>query len=206
MSRRGARGVRVIAGTARGRRLVVPDGEHVRPTKDIVREAVFSALDARDRLVGATVLDLFAGSGALAIEALSRGAARAVLVERDRAALAAIEANVDALDLRDRVRVVASDAHRFLRAAPPSYAPFDLVYVDPPYATSNDDVGPSLGALESQGWLVRDALAVVEQPARGAFDAPGPWSCEWQRTFGDTLVAFYRREWLPEQLERRELA
>src|SRR5882762_5905261 len=107
------RGLRVIAGSARGRRLIAPEGESVRPTKDIAREAMFSALDARGALDGAAVLDLYAGTGALAIEALSRGAAAAVLVERDRAALAAIEANLEVLSDGERVDVVARDVGRF---------------------------------------------------------------------------------------------
>src|SRR5215475_16071570 len=107
-----SRGVRVIAGSARGRRLVVPDGDHVRPTKDMVREALFSALDARGAIVDAYVLDLYAGSGALGIEALSRGAERATLDERNRRAIEAINANLDALGFEDRTRVVALDATR----------------------------------------------------------------------------------------------
>src|SRR5919197_5160306 len=95
MAQRGGRGVRVIAGTARGRRLSVPPGNEVRPTKDRVSESVFSALDARDVIADALVLDLYAGTGALAIEALSRGAARAVLVERSRSAAATARLNLD---------------------------------------------------------------------------------------------------------------
>src|ERR1700704_4875310 len=127
------RGLRVIAGTARGRRLVAPEGDQVRPTKDIAREAMFSALDARGALDGANVLDLYAGTGALAIEALSRGAAAAVLVEWDRSALEAIRSNVQVLREDVRVAVVARDVARFMAGGPPPEAPFDLVFVDPPY-------------------------------------------------------------------------
>ena len=134
-------GLRVIAGSMRGRRLIVPAGDRVRPTKDIVREAVFSALDARGAIVDAVVLDLYSGTGALAIEALSRGATRAVLVERDRAALDAIGHNLDLLELGDRTRVVRADVVSFLHGPPPREAPFDLVFADPPYDTTDDEVG-----------------------------------------------------------------
>jgi 16S rRNA (guanine966-N2)-methyltransferase len=188
------RGVRVIAGSARGRRLVVPEGDQVRPTKDMVREAMFSALDARGALVDAFVLDLFAGSGALAIEAMSRGAERAVLVERDPRALDAIQANLDTLGFDEAAKVVAMDANRFVRAAPPADAPFDLVFIDPPYnATGDEEVVELLSALEAPGWLAADAIVTVERPVRRSASAPGNWQIGWERTFGDTLMLFYWR-------------
>ncbi len=190
---RAARGIRVIAGSARGRRLVTPAGDHVRPTKDMVREAMFSALDARGALVGASVLDLFAGSGALAIEALSRGAERAVLVERDRAALHAITTNVTTLGLDERARVVASDVARFLAGPPPAEAPFDLVVADPPYDAPDPAVTAMLEALGAPGWLAADALVSVERPPRHPVEMPPGWSRGWERVFGDTLLAFCHR-------------
>src|SRR5436190_17141809 len=156
------RGVRVIAGSARGRRLVVPEGDHVRPTKDMVREAMFSALDARGAIVDAFVLDLFAGTGALAIEALSRGAERAVLVEHDQLARGAIASNLKTLGFDDAAKLVGIDAKRFVHGAPPADAPFDLVFIDPPYnATGDDDVVELLTALEAPGWLAADAIVTV---------------------------------------------
>ncbi|HWS45062.1 MAG TPA: 16S rRNA (guanine(966)-N(2))-methyltransferase RsmD [Acidimicrobiia bacterium] len=193
-SRRGARGMRVIAGTARGRRLVTPAGDDVRPTKDMVREAMFSALDARDAVVGATVLDLYAGSGALAIEALSRGATRAVVVEHSRAAVDAINANVELLALGERLRLVAGDVGRFLAGGPPAEAPFGLVMADPPYGTTDETVTSMLVALARPGWVAADAIVTVERPARRPVEAPPGWSCGWERTFGDTLLAFLFRE------------
>jgi 16S rRNA (guanine966-N2)-methyltransferase len=175
----------------RGRRLTVPAGEGVRPTKDIVREAVFSALDARAAIVDAVVLDLYAGSGALAIEALSRGAERAVLVERDRVALDAIAHNLDTLDLGDRARVSRADVVSFLAGPPPSEAPFDLIVADPPYDTSDEEVGALLGSLVGPGWLASEALVAVERPVRSAVDPPNGLRACWERTFGDTLVTFY---------------
>jgi 16S rRNA (guanine966-N2)-methyltransferase len=183
-------GIRVIAGSARGRRLVVPAGDDVRPTKDSVREAVFSALGARGRLVGASVLDCFAGSGALAIEALSRGAASAVLVERSAAAVAASTTNVEALGLAARARVVRGAARAVVTGPPPKEAPFDLVFVDPPYATTDEEVSAFLVSLIGSGVLDADALVVVERPARAAVVAPEGSEVVWQRVFGDTLVAF----------------
>src|SRR5688572_24323189 len=124
--------LRVIAGSAGGRRLVAPPGTTARPTTDRVKESLFGAL-GDDLLVGAAVLDLYAGSGALAIEALSRGAAGAVLVEQDRAAGAAIEQNLGATNFADRARLVRSDVERVLDGPVPSEAPFRLVFLDPPY-------------------------------------------------------------------------
>lgn len=184
------RGLRVIAGENRGRRLVSPLGNDVRPTKDIVREAMFSALDSRQVVVDANVLDLYAGSGALAIEALSRGAHRAVLVDRDRAALSAIRANVDVLGLEATTRVVAQDVRQFLGGSPPAEAPFDLVFADPPYDTSDETVTEMLTALTAPGWLAAGALISVERPVRHPVTAPADWSTGWERAFGDTLLTF----------------
>jgi 16S rRNA (guanine966-N2)-methyltransferase len=182
--------LRVIAGSLRGRRLVAPVGEAVRPTKDMVREAVFSALDARGAIRDTAVLDLYAGTGALAIEALSRGAARAVLVERDSAALAAIEQNIAQLDLGTRGRVVRLDVARFIAGAPPPEAPFGLVLADPPYDTSDAAAGGLIAPLAAPGWLAPGALVVVERPVRSGIDVPDGFRACWERTFGDTLVFF----------------
>jgi 16S rRNA (guanine966-N2)-methyltransferase len=172
---------------------VAPAGEAVRPTKDIVREAMFSALGARGVVVDATVLDLYAGSGALAIEALSRGADRAVLVERDRAALASIRVNIETLGLAGRAVVVAQDVVRFLVAPAPRAAPFDLVLADPPYDTTDEGVTALLEALDRPGWLTPDAVVTVERPARHPVRFPPGWSCGWERSFGDTLLSFCSR-------------
>ena len=171
----------------------MPEGDLVRPTKDMVREAMFSALDARGALVDAFVLDLFAGSGALAIEAMSRGAERAVLVEHDRAALDAINANLATLGFDDAAKVVAIDANRFVRGTPPADAPFDLVLIDPPYNATDEDVVGLLTALEAPGWLAADAIVTMERPVRHSPNAPGDWQIGWERTFGDTLILFYWR-------------
>ena len=194
--------MRVIAGSARGRRLVTPSGDQVRPTKDIAREAMFSALDARGALDDAMVLDLYAGTGALAIEALSRGAAAAVLVERDRAALDAIRVNVqvlpgvssvetsDAASNGTPVDVIARDVGRFLAGGPPPDAPFDLVFVDPPYDTPDEDITALLASLLAPGWLAPGSIVSVERPVRHPVVVPSGLSNRWERSFGDTLLTF----------------
>jgi len=184
------KGLRVIAGSARGRKLLTPVGDRVRPTKDMVREAMFSALDARGALVDARVLDLFAGTGALGIEALSRGAAFAEFVERDRAALDVIRTNLQTLVLDDRARVSANDATRVLRGPPPSSAPFDLVLVDPPYEMADEHVTELLVALETPGWLTPDAIVTIERPVRHPIAVPHGWHTGWERAFGDTVLSF----------------
>jgi 16S rRNA (guanine966-N2)-methyltransferase len=184
------RGLRVIAGSARGRRLVAPEGDQVRPTKDIAREAMFSALDARGALDETRVLDLYAGTGALAIEALSRGAAAAVLVEWDRSALAAIRENLEVLEPGTATEVVARDVGRFLAAGPPAGDPFDLVFMDPPYETPDDVITDQLATLTAPGWLAPGAIVSVERPRRHPVVAPPGLSNGWERTFGDTLLSF----------------
>jgi 16S rRNA (guanine966-N2)-methyltransferase len=184
------RGLRVIAGSARGRKLASPAGEAVRPTKDIVREAMFSALDARGAIVDAVVLDLFAGSGALGIEALSRGAATAVLVEQNREALASIRLNLDVLSFVDRARVAPTDVSRFLRAPVPAEAPFDLVFVDPPYDTPDEQVTATLAMLCTPEWLAPDGIVTVERSVHTPVVVPDGLTNGWNRTFGDTLLTF----------------
>ncbi|MDZ4825833.1 MAG: 16S rRNA (guanine(966)-N(2))-methyltransferase RsmD [Actinomycetota bacterium] len=186
------RGIRVIAGSERGRRLVVPPGDSVRPTKDIVRESMFNALDSRRRLVDAAVLDLFAGTGALGIEALSRGAASAVFVERDRNAISAIETNLDTLGLADRGRVVRSDVGAVLGGALPRETPFDVVLIDPPYDCGDEEIATVLRALRGPGWLAEDAMVSVERRTKPRSDVPDDVVIEWERAFGDTLVRFLK--------------
>ena len=180
---------RVIAGEAGGRRLVVPKGERVRPTADRVKESVFSALGTR--LESARVLDLYAGTGALAVEALSRGAAMAVLVERDREALTAIATNLEATGMGP-ARVVRGDVVAVLGGPPPAEGPFDLVLADPPYELGDDAVAEVLGRLAAGGWLAPGAVVVIERPA-GAARPPG-WVSTWERCYGDTLVWFLQAE------------
>jgi 16S rRNA (guanine966-N2)-methyltransferase len=182
---RGSKRLRVIAGAVGGQRLTVPDT--VRPTTDRVRESVFGALGARVEDAG--VVDVYAGSGALAIEALSRGAVRALLIERSPVAVAAIRRNLERTGLSGRARVVASSAGRALRRPVPPEAPFDLAFLDPPYETPADAVGADLALLATPGWLAPGATVVVERPGREEPPpAPEGWLVGWRRDYGDTLV------------------
>ncbi|GIU89415.1 MAG: methyltransferase [Acidimicrobiia bacterium] len=190
---RAPRAPRVIAGSARGRRLLVPHGLDVRPTKDVVREAVFSALDARGRVVDAAVLDCYAGSGALAIEALSRGARSAVLVESDTRAASAIEQNLTLLGFDDRARLLRGDVRRVLGGPPPREAPFGLVFADPPYAYRDGEIDSFLDAIVHSRWCAPDVLVVLERPATADVEAPSGFGIGWERRFGDTLVVFLER-------------
>ena len=184
MAARG-RGLTITAGIHRGRRLRVPPG--VRPTTDRVRAAAFDALQGPPP---ERVLDLYAGSGAFGIEALSRGAGYACFIERSRRAASVIRQNLDLLDLRDNARIVVADARR---GAPAPEAPFGLVFADPPYA---DD--PWLGLfdmLETPGVLTLDARVVSETSSRsGAPLAPYGWHCLKVRRHGDTTFAIFARE------------
>jgi 16S rRNA (guanine966-N2)-methyltransferase len=172
--------VRVVAGAFKGRTLQAPRGQRTRPTADRVREAVFSMLGPVD---GLRVLDLFAGSGALAIEALSRGAAEAVLVERDPRALAAIERNLEATGAVATVR--RRDVLAWLRDSPPG--PFDLVFADPPYDAASRlaaPLGEELPKVVSDG-----ARIVIESDKRMPLELPLPLQRE--RTYGDTRIGVY---------------
>ena len=150
--------MRVVAGELRGRKLVAPAGDTTRPTTDKVRQAVFNSLESMGVVTDAEVLDLFAGSGAMGVEALSRGAAHCTFVERDRAAVAALRANIAALGLADRTTVVVADAWSW----PGIGRPFDLVIVDPPYDFAAwDDL---LGRIEAP-YVVCEAAREVPAPA-----------------------------------------
>ncbi len=176
--------MRVIAGELKGRRLVAPRGWKVRPTSDRVREAVFSALG---EIGGARVLDLYSGTGALAIEALSRGAATAVLVDRDtRAALG----NVERLGLRERVELVRSDVGRWVASRGPDVDArrFDLVFVDAPYRLA-DRVGQALDTHLPQ-LLASGGRAVIESGAGRPLRIESLEQLR-QRRYGGTDVAFY---------------
>lgn len=178
----------MIAGEAGGLRLTAPKGTRTRPTADRVKEALFAALGP-GRLLGAEVLDLYAGSGSLAIEALSRGAAGALLVDRDPLAVDAIRRNLRSTGLKDRARVQRRGVGSVVRGRPPTDAPFDLVFLDPPYDEPGARLGEVLGALAAPGWLAPDATVMVERSASsGPPPVPGGWGVTWSRVYGDTLV------------------
>lgn len=179
--------MRIVAGEWRGRSLVAPPGEATRPTADRLRQAVFDMLAhapwaGRATLENAVVLDAFAGTGALGLEALSRGAASASFVERDRAALAALRANIAACRAESRCTVVPGDATR-----PPPGRPCTLVFLDPPYGKSL--VPAALSALTAAGWLAEDALIVAET---GRDEAPPTEHPLAERIHGAGRVSFWR--------------
>jgi 16S rRNA (guanine966-N2)-methyltransferase len=175
--------VRVIAGELGGRRFAAPRGARTRPTSDRVREALFSMLGD---VAALRVLDLFAGSGALGIEALSRGAASATFVERSPPALAALRANVASLGLDERARIVAGDALTALRAP----AKYDLVFLDPPYATAATFEGAL--ARELPALLAPGGRVISESDRRAPLELALPLSRE--RRYGDTMIRIHELE------------
>jgi 16S rRNA (guanine966-N2)-methyltransferase len=183
--------VRIVAGLAKGRRLVAP-ASGTRPTSDRAREALFNSLAATLRLDGARVLDLYAGTGAVGLEALSRGAAEAVFVETRRAALDALRRNIEAVGLPGAT-VVARPVGTFLAAEPEQ--PFDLVFADPPYELDNVALDGVLRTLAQRGWLGADGYLVVERAARSG---PPPMpeafiTTERERRYGDAVLWYGRR-------------
>ncbi|MEV5875632.1 16S rRNA (guanine(966)-N(2))-methyltransferase RsmD [Streptomyces sp. NPDC052101] len=177
---------RVIAGAAGGRRLAVPPGTGTRPTSDRAREGLFSTWQSLlgGPLDGERVLDLYAGSGAVGLEALSRGAGHALLVEADARAAKIVRENVRNLGLPG-AEVRAGKAEQVIRTAPP-VEPYDLVFLDPPYAVTDDDLGEILLTLRSLGWLAKDALVTVERSTRGgAFHWPDGFEALRSRRYGE---------------------
>ena len=180
--------MRVIAGRLGGRRLSAPSGRTTRPTSDRVREAVFSMLGPID---GVSVLDLFAGTGALGIEALSRGAAKALFVERDAAAVAALKGNLDRFELAEPVvRVRVGDALSALRSARRAGETYDLVFVDPPYDQLRDSERELSALLPTV--LAPGARVVVESDRRAPAELP--LAVAQRKRYGDTTITIHRTE------------
>ena len=176
---------RIIAGAARGRRLAVPGGTRTRPTSDRAREGLFATVTAvHGPLAGAGVLDLYAGSGAMGLEALSRGATRVVLVESDPAATRVIRANVAAVGLPGARLVVGRVATVLGRG--PAGAAFDVVLADPPYAAGEQEITQMLTALQAGGWLASGALVAVERASRsGPVAWPAGYAPDRSRRYGE---------------------
>jgi 16S rRNA (guanine966-N2)-methyltransferase len=176
----------VIAGTAGGRRLTVPAGRHTRPTSDRAREGLFGTVLALcGSLDGLRVLDLYAGSGAVGLEALSRGAGQVLLVEADARAARVIRANIDAVGLPG-AELVTDRVDRVL-ARGPAAGRYDLAVADPPYAVPGAEVTGMLAALADAGWLVPGAVVAVERDTRsGAVGWPAGYTPDRSRRYGDT--------------------
>jgi len=178
--------MRVVAGEARGRRLVAPEGSETRPTLDRVRESMFNSLGSLDAVDGARVLDLFAGSGALGIEALSRGATSCVFVDHGRDARKAISANLETTGFLGRSTVVAQDALAWLRDASKSSAnpQFDLVLIDPPYAADGELWSEVLNLVTN---LAAGGVVVAESARE--ITLPAGWDTRKEKRYGGTLVS-----------------
>ncbi|KQP32781.1 16S rRNA (guanine(966)-N(2))-methyltransferase RsmD [Methylobacterium sp. Leaf102] len=182
--------MRIVGGDQRGRRLATPKTEAIRPTSDRLREAVFNVLTHAydDAVVGARVLDLFAGTGALSFEALSRGAAYALLVDEGAEARGLIRENIEAFGAEGRTRLFRRDATRLGPVG--TSGTFGLVFCDPPYGR---DLAPAaLASAASGGWLVPNALVVVEETASVTITLPPGFRELERRVYGDTAVAFVR--------------
>jgi 16S rRNA (guanine966-N2)-methyltransferase len=180
---------RIVAGAAGGRRLSVPAGRGTRPTADRAREGLFATVLAiRGPLDGARVLDLYAGSGAVGLEALSRGASDVLLVESDPRAARVIRRNIETVRLPG-ARLLADRAERVLARGPGADPPRDVVFADPPYAAPDEEVRRVLAALRGHGWLAPGALVVVERATRsGPFDWPAGYTPERSRGYGEATL------------------
>lgn len=182
--------MRIIAGMARGTQLAAPKGMDTRPTQDKVKESLFSMiqLDVPD----ANVLDLFAGSGALALESLSRGAADAVLVDRNREALDCIRKNIAKMRVEDRTTVYPCDWESALLKCRQTGRQFDLVFLDPPYKMT--ELGEMCCKLQEMQLLLPGAMMVLEHRTGVQLEMPPAFVLEKERTYGDTQIHFYRFE------------
>jgi len=185
--------MRVIAGRAHGRRLKAPRGLRTRPTSARARESIFSRLQVRLEFEGARVLDVFAGSGSLGCEALSRGASQATFIDSSRAAVSAIDDNLHALGMRDRARILSTGVFHALDELASDEVEFDLIFVDAPF--KNDMSAEVLGRVAQGSLVAEGGWIVVEQSKRApaAPEAPKGLICVNVVTIGDHRIAFYRR-------------
>jgi 16S rRNA (guanine(966)-N(2))-methyltransferase RsmD len=183
-----------VAGALGGRRIAAPAGQHTRPTSDRVREALFSTLESLTEVHGARFMDLYAGSGAVGLEALSRGAAAVLLVESDPKAARIIRDNIALLGVGVAARVETGKVAAVLAGGAPDGSPFDIVFADPPYAVPDDELTAALAALVDGGWLAADAVIAVERATRSSAPrwVPG-LTLERSRRYGETTLWYGRR-------------
>jgi 16S rRNA (guanine966-N2)-methyltransferase len=190
---------RIIAGTRKGRRLATPPGARTRPTTDRVREALFSVIAswagtagsaAEESLAGLLFLDLYAGSGAVGLEAASRGAAGVLLVESDRRTARIISDNARDLDLRVQIRT--GRVEDVVGTPPPG--PYDVIFIDPPYELSSATLSTELAQLLEQGWINDEGLVIVERSSRTEdLTWPEDPADVWTRLYGETTLHFWQR-------------
>lgn len=180
--------MRIVGGAFRGRPLATPKTNAIRPTTDRAREAVFNVLAHRygEHIEGGRVLDLFAGTGALGLEALSRGASYAVFIEESAEGRGLIRTNVEAFGLSGRTKIFRRDATKLGEAG--TLQPFDLVFADPPYGKGLGEL--ALSAARDGGWLKPGALCLVEEAAATPFQPPAGFTLDERRDYGDTTIAF----------------
>jgi 16S rRNA (guanine966-N2)-methyltransferase len=182
---------RIVGGAAGGRRIAVPPGSGTRPTADRVREALFSSLESEfGSFDGLAVLDLYAGSGAIGLEALSRGAANVMLVESDRRAADVIAANIKVVGLPG-VKLVTRPVEKITAGEVP--AQFDLVFADPPYKLETSELQEVLVELAAGGWLADDAIVVVERGKREPWEWPGGFAALRDRKYGEARLWYGHR-------------
>ena len=182
------RAMRVIAGKYRGHKLFVPRGRLIRPTPDMVRESIFNILGAK--VSNSRVLDLFAGTGALGLEAISRGAREAVFADKRNTSLAAINRNIQTLSLAGQCRVLKIDLMRGLGRLKNEVEPFDLIFMDPPYTVNV--VGEILDQLTESGLAAPQAQAVAEHDSKlDLTDSVEHWILTKQRRYGQTTISFF---------------
>ncbi len=180
--------MRIVAGEFRGRRLHTPKGEGIRPTADRVREAMFSIIGSR--LPDAMVLDLYAGTGALGLEAISRGAASAVFVDQNPAAIRLIRSNIQLCGAEGRSRIIQASVQRAVRQLAGEALAFSLVFLDPPYGRGHvDSILPDLHRIADASTMV-----VAEHHAKDILPSTcGKWVRTQERLYGDTAISFYMR-------------
>ena len=179
--------MRIIAGTRRGRLLVTPKGKDTRPTRGRIRESIFNII--QNEIMGAAVLDLFAGSGAMGLEALSRGAARAVFVDNARPARDAIEKNIRSLQMGNQARLLCLDYTEALCRLRREELRFDIIFLDPPYDLAGTD-GP-FSQIQKSGVMKRGALLIYEHAKRNVFVPVGLNAID-ERSYGETSVTFMK--------------
>lgn len=176
--------MRITGGTGRGRRLKAPSGKHIRPTSEKVRQALFNILS--DKIEGAVFLDLFAGAGGIGIEAISRGAAKAVFVDASREAVRLIQANIEAADFADKAEVIHLEAEAFLRRRRQT---FDIIFLDPPYT---EDLAPLLHMISEADILRTGGIVVAERfKKQPSVKSAGHLELFREARYGDTVLAFY---------------
>jgi len=183
--------LRVVGGELRGRPLAAPRSDAIRPTTDRTREAVFNIISHSQsvRLEGARVLDLFAGTGALGIEALSRGAAHCLFIEESAEGRGLIRTNVEAMGLQGRTKIFRRDATALGETG--TIQPFDIVFADPPYGKGLGE--RALASALSGGWLRQQAFVMVEEASGSPFQPPAGLKLVQRRDYGDTTVTFCER-------------